>query len=154
MGDSMGSMLGAVVVTIVVLIVVARFMLALWSWPALSARVWPWMRMRPWWPVPAERQAESLLYEMLSPMEYRQLCYTGFLDVPSPSRPNRTYRVPRGPGQVLVLENNRVTERLCVQPASGGLPEADVVLMHKLLIQADEDTYLQTANHFPRSVWH
>src|SRR5581483_12289883 len=112
MGDSMGSMLGAVVVTIVVLIVVARFMLALWSWPALSARVWPWMQMRPWWPVPAERQAESLLYEMLSPMEYRQLCYTGFLDVPSPSRPNRTYRVPRGPGQVLVLENNRVTERL------------------------------------------
>src|SRR5215813_662682 len=150
MVDSMGSMLGAVVVTIVV----ARFLLAIWTWPALSARVWPWLRLRPWWPVPSERVAESLLYEMLSPMEYRQLCYTGFLDVPSPSRPARTYRVPRGPGQVLVLENNRVTERLCVQPAAGGLPEADVVLMHKLLIQADEDTYLQTANHFPRSVWH
>jgi hypothetical protein len=22
-----------------------------------------------------------------------------------------------------------------------------------MLIEADEDTYLQTANHFPRSVW-
>jgi hypothetical protein len=66
----------------------------------------------------------------------------------------RTYRIPRGPGQVLVLEHDRVTERLCVQPASGGLPEADVVLMHKLLIEADEETYLHTANHFPRSIWH
>jgi hypothetical protein len=154
MVDPMGSTLGAIVVTTVVLIVVARFLLALWTWPTLSARVWPWLRLRPWWPVPAERVAEALLHQTLSPTEYRQLCYTGFLEVPSPSRPNRTYRVPRGPGQVLVLENNRVTERLCVQPAAGGLPEADVVLMHKLLIEADEDTYLQTANHFPRSVWH
>jgi len=145
--------LGALVITIVVLIVVARFLLVLTTWPAFGARVWPWLRLQPWWPAPAERRAETLLRDMLSPREYTQLCYTGFLDVHSPVKPDRVYRVPRGPGQVLVVEGGRVTERLCVQPAAGGLPEADVVLMHKLLIEADEDTYLQTANHFPRSVW-
>ncbi len=145
--------LGALVITVVVLIVVARFLLVLTTWPAFGARVWPWLRMQPWWPVPAERRAESLLRDLLSHREYAQLCYSGYLDVPSPSRDDRVYRVPRGPGQVVVLEDGRITERLCVQPAMGGLPEADVVLMHKMLIEADEDTYLQTANHFPRSVW-
>lgn len=150
----MGNMLGALVVSTVILIVVARFLLALWSWPAFSARMWPWLRLQQWWPVPAERTAEALLREKLTDDEYRQLCYTGFLDISSPAHLGRTYRVPRGPGQVLVVEEGRVTERLCVQPAAGGLPEADVVLMHKLFIEADESTYLQTANHFPRSVWH
>lgn len=150
----MGSTLGAFLVTIVIMIVVARLLLALWTWPALSARIWPWLRLRAWWPVPAERTAELLLRSTLADVQYRQLCYTGYLEVHSPAYMNRVYRVPRGPGQVLVVEGGRVTERLCVQPAVGGLPEADVVLMHKLLIESDEDTYLRTANHFPRSVWH
>jgi hypothetical protein len=149
----MSDLLGALVITVVVLIVVARFLQVLAAWPAFGARVWPWLRLQPWWPAPAERKAETLLRDTLVPTEYAQLCESGYLDVPSPSRAARIYRVPRGPGQVLVLENNRVTERLCVQPAMGGLPEADVVLMHKLLIEADEEAYLQTANHFPRSVW-
>jgi len=151
---AIGHTLGALVVTTVVLVVVARLLLVLWSLPTLSARVWPWLRLRSWWPLPAERCAEALLRDMLSPLEYRQLRYTGYLDITSPARGGRVYRVPRGPGQVLVLEGGRVTERLCVQPAVGGLPEADVVLLHKMLIQSDEETYLETANHFPRSVWH
>lgn len=150
----MGNVLGALIVTVVTMLMVARFFLIVATWPAFNARVWPWLRMRSWWPVPAERTAEGLLRSVLSEPEYRQLCLTGYLEVPSPARTGRLYRVPRGPGQVLVSENGRVTERLCVQPAIGGLPEADVVLMHKLLIEADEENYLQTANHFPRSVWH
>ena len=150
----MSNMLGALLVTIILTIIVARFLLALWTWPTLSARVWPWLRLRAWWPVPAERTAEMLLREMLSETEYRQLCYGGYLDVSSPAYSERIYRVPRGPGQVLVMEGGRVTERLCVQPAISGLPEADVVLMHKVLIEADEEHYLHTANHFPRSIWH
>jgi hypothetical protein len=53
---------------------------------------------------------------------------------------------------VQVLEGGRVVERLCVQPLDS-LPEADVILMHKMLIEADESSYLATANHFPRAVW-
>jgi precorrin-3B methylase len=28
------------------------------------------------------------------------------------------------------------------------VPDADIVVMHKLMIEADEETYLQTANTF------
>ena len=66
----------------------------------------------------------------------------------SPCTQRANVRVSRGPEQVLVLEGGRVTERLCVQPAAASLPEADLVLMHKLLIQADERFTCSTANHF------
>ncbi|MGE5333337.1 MAG: hypothetical protein ACM3N4_01430 [Nitrososphaerota archaeon] len=151
--NSLSDTLGAVAVTTIIVILAGKFVLMLWSWPTLSARMWPWLRMQRWWPVAAERAAEMLLHDQLSVTQYRQLCESGYLDIPSAWYPDRTYRIPRGPGQVLVLEHDRVTERLCVQPAAGGLPEADVVLMHKLLIEADEETYLHTANHFPRSIW-
>jgi hypothetical protein len=123
------------------------------SAPAITSRLSPWLRLHPWWPVAAERRAETLLRDMLAPEEYRRLLTTGFLEIASPTRPDRVYRIPRGPGQVLVEEHGRVLERLCLQPEVAGLPEADVVLMHKLLIEADEERYLATANHFPRSLW-
>ena len=137
----------------VLLLILARGGAVLSNAPAISARLSPWLRLHPWWPVPAERRAETLLRDMLSPDEYRHLLATGFLEIPSPTRQDRVYRIPRGPGQVLVEEHGRVLERLCLQPEVAGLPEADVVLMHKLLIEADEDRYLATANHFPRSLW-
>ena len=142
------------VITVITLIAVLRVLLLILDRPALRARVWPWFLSRPWWPVPAERTAEALLRHVLTEQEYRSLCYNGYLEVPSATHTGRTYRVPRGPGQVLVVEGGRVMERLCLQPAAGGLPEADVVVMHKLLIESDERTYLLTANHFPRSVWY
>jgi len=108
------------------------------SAPAITSRLSPWLRLHPWWPVAAERRAETLLRDMLAPEEYRRLLTTGFLEIASPTRPDRVYRIPRGPGQVLVEEHGRMLERLCLQPEVAGLPEADVVLMHKLLIEADE----------------
>jgi len=135
------------------LLILARGGALISNTPAFSTRLSPWLRLHPWWPVPAERRAETLLRDMLSQEEYRRLLTTGFLEIPSPTRPDRVYRIPRGPGQVLVEEHGRVLERLCLQPEVAGLPEADVVLMHKLLIEADEDRYLATANHFPRSLW-
>ncbi len=121
---------------------------------AFRTRLWPWLRQHPWWPVPAERTAEALLRHLLTSEQYRALCVSGYLEVRSPLYPDRVYRVPRGPGQVLVVERGVVKERLCVQPTSNTLPEADVVLMHKLLIEADERMYLSTANHFPRAIWY
>jgi hypothetical protein len=137
---------------LVVLIATAKMILQLSAWPAASSRLWPWLRLQQWWPVPADHTAETLLRAMLSRDEYSQLCARAYLEVRSPAFANRVYRVPRGPGQVQVVEGGRVTERLCVQPLEA-LPEADVILMHKLLIEADEATYLQTANHFPRAIW-
>lgn len=95
----------------------------------------------------AERRAEMLLSEILRPEEYRQLKRKGYLDIPSPSRPRRTYRVPRSRDQVRVYEDGRLIERLCIQSIEP-VPYADVVVMHKLMIEGNEDEYLRVANHF------
>ncbi len=95
----------------------------------------------------AERRAELLLSEILRPEEYRQLKRKGYLDITSPSRPQRTYRVPRSRDQVRVYEEGRLIERLCIQSIEP-VPYADVVVMHKLMIEGNEDEYLRVANHF------
>lgn len=96
----------------------------------------------------AERRAENLLQQVLSLDENHELEQRGYLEVPSPSREGRVYRVPRGRGMVSVYEGGRAVMSLCVQPVEW-IPGADVVLMHKLMIEANEDEYLRVANHFP-----
>jgi hypothetical protein len=95
----------------------------------------------------AERRAEELLQSQLTPDEYHQLTTQGYLRVPSPRYPNRVYLIPRYRGLVRVYEQGRSVMRLCVGPVEP-VPDADVVLMHKLMIQGNEEEYLKTANVF------
>ena len=95
----------------------------------------------------AERRAEELLQSHLTPDEYHQLITQGYLRVQSPSVPNRTYLIPRYRGLVRVYEQGRAVKRLCVGPVES-VPDADVVLMHKLMIEGNETEYLRTANVF------
>ena len=95
----------------------------------------------------SEQRAEVLLKDVLTVGQLHQLRRRGYLDVPSPSRPNRTYRIPRSRDQVRVYEEGRLIERLCVQ-AVEPVPTGDVVLMHKLMIEGNEQEYLRIANHF------
>lgn len=93
----------------------------------------------------AEHKARELLKMTLKPEEYRLLEERGFLEVKSPSKPDRVYRIPYGPGRVIVYDEGRFTMSLCIQPTTW-LPCGDIVLMHKLHIEGNEDTYLSTAN--------
>ncbi|HEY7984570.1 MAG TPA: hypothetical protein VID73_10410 [Ktedonobacterales bacterium] len=124
--------------------------LALWCVIVLAALPMLWLilqpRLRGW--LPAERRALALLRAMLTPHELRQLNWLGYLDVPSPSIGQRIYRVPRGQGMVQVLEGGRAVMRLCLQPTIR-LPDADIVVMHKLMIEANEAAYFAQANKFP-----
>lgn len=95
----------------------------------------------------AERRAANLLRDTLTPEQCRQLVWRGYLEVPSPTEPQRVYRVPRTRGYVQVMENGHVVMRLCVQPVEC-LPDADIVVLHKLMIEANEETYLQKANKY------
>lgn len=108
------------------------------------------MRVR--WLSPA-RSARALLREFVTEAEYRQFRASGYLEVASLMYPGRVYRVPRRQGRVLILEGGRLSGELCIQPAACHLPDADVVLMHMLLIRLDEERYLRTANHFSSSGW-
>jgi hypothetical protein len=95
----------------------------------------------------ANRRAGELLCSVLTRAQYRQLTRRGYIDIPSPHDHQRVYRVPKAPGLVGVIELGRRKENLCLQPLEW-VPDADIVVMHKLMIEADEETYLQTANSF------
>jgi len=95
----------------------------------------------------AERRAVDLLRDLLTPEQERQLLWRGYLEIPSPTEPRRVYRVPRVNGYVQVVENGRAIMRLCLQPVEY-LPDADIVVLHKLMIEANEELYLQKANKY------
>ena len=97
----------------------------------------------------ANRRANELLHSVLTSEQYRQLTRNGYLDIPSPRDSGCAYRVPRAQGLVGVIEQGRRKMSLCLQSLEW-VPDADMVVMHKLMIEADEETYLQTANKIPR----
>ncbi len=94
-----------------------------------------------------DRRANELLRSVLTCEQYSQLMLNGHLDIPSPRDPACVYRVPRGYELVKVIEQGRLKESLCLQPLEW-LPVDDRIVMHKLMIEADEETYLQAANKF------
>jgi hypothetical protein len=95
----------------------------------------------------ADSRAKILLREMLSEPQYQQLLKFGYLEVSSPTYDNRIYRIPGAGGLVKVYERGNAIMELCLQPAEP-LPDSDVVVMHKLMIEGNEQEYLQKANHF------
>jgi hypothetical protein len=96
----------------------------------------------------AEGRANLLLRQLLGDEEFERFARRSYLDVPSPSISERVYRVPSSQGMVDVIEGGIATMRLCVVPTRW-VPDADVVIMHKLLIEGDEARYLRVANRFP-----
>lgn len=93
----------------------------------------------------AEESAKVLLRDLLSDREQQQLADSGYLTIPSPSVGSREYRIPARGGYVYGYESARVVMAICLQPAER-LPLADVVLVHKLMIEGDELGYLRQAN--------
>ena len=93
----------------------------------------------------AEKKAEHLLAEMLPAGEVQALHRRGYLEIPSSRHADRVYRVPRYQGPVAVYERGVLTNLLCVRSVDP-IPNADVVLLHKLMIEGNEDEYLRVAN--------
>jgi len=121
------------------------------GWIVIALAIFPmlWLILQPYFKgwSRAERRAADLLRDILTPEQLRQLLCQGYLDVPSPTEPRRVYRVPRVKGYVQVVQNGRAIMRLCIQPVEC-LPDADVVVLHKLMIEANEENYLQKANKY------
>jgi hypothetical protein len=109
----------------------------------------PLMRFAAPWreEIAAENRARALMREMLTPSEYQQLVKFGYLEVASPGFEQRVYRIPGGGGLVKVFDRGCAVMELCLQPTEP-LPDGDVVVMHKLMIQGNESDYLQRANRF------
>jgi len=101
----------------------------------------------------AKRRAERLLRESITPEQYKQLLTRGYLEIPSRLYTGYHYRIPRNQQRVQIYEtysssngpSSRKLAELCVV-ACDPVPDADLVLTHKLMIEADEQSYLSIAN--------
>ena len=96
----------------------------------------------------AEERGGALLRDLLDDQEYQQLMWLGYLDVASPHHEKRVYRIPRDAGWVRVYTEGRALMELCIQPVAP-LPANDVVALHKLMIEGNEQGYLACANEVP-----
>lgn len=133
------------------MIILTQQVLTTLGWIVLALAISPmvWLLFQPYFKglSSAERRAASLLRDILTVEQCRQLVWHGYLEVPSPSTAQRVYRVPRTRGYVQVIEHGHAIMRLCIQPVES-LPDADVVILHKLMIEANEEYYLQKANKY------
>jgi len=101
----------------------------------------------------AKKRAEQLLRNSITGEQYKQLVSQGYLEIPSRLYPGYLYRIPRTQQRVAIYENSqspavpysRKLAELCVLSCDQ-VPDADMVLAHKLMIEADEQTYLSIAN--------
>lgn len=93
----------------------------------------------------AQRRADALLRDLLTPAEYTQVVREHQLVVPSPMRPGRVYTIPVNGRPVVVREPDGSVVYLCLRPAER-LPGAEGVLVHKLCLEAAEDEYWRRAN--------
>jgi hypothetical protein len=109
--------------------------------PALMRPVSRSYRVR----VEAERRAEQLLKDILAEPDFSHLTRRGYLEVRSPTFPNRMYLIPERQGPVTVYEHGRPIMRLCIQCVER-VPDHDTVAMHKLMIEGNEQEYLRIAN--------
>ncbi len=95
----------------------------------------------------ADKKAQALVEKMLTKNQLKALKDSGILRLRSTYIPGREYRVPRRRGQVQVYEYDHHVGSLCIQPTKW-VPDGDVLLMHKLMIEGNEPEYLRTANFF------
>jgi hypothetical protein len=94
---------------------------------------------------PAEK-AERLLLDVLGEAQFHRLRKVGYLDLPSKNHRGRVYRLDatgnlsyKDPGE------NGFNTTLCVQPIEP-VPRDDMVAARYLLVTADEERLLETAN--------
>jgi hypothetical protein len=97
----------------------------------------------------AARRAEAMVQRVLSGQQYAELRQHGFFKIASRLTPGRVYCVPRGGSPVAVLEPNGRVLYLCLQPAEP-IPTRELVVIDKLLLEADEASYWQRANRVGR----
>lgn len=128
------------VVILFLLLLPALVLLAMIAYSAM-----PWIS-KSW--REAEERAEQVVRSVLTDDEYDRLRRDGFLDVSSPNYPQRVYRIPSGPGTVTVMEGGHCIARLCVYSTTP-IPEREAVVVHKLMIEGNEQDYLRSANHLP-----
>ena len=95
----------------------------------------------------AGEKAKVLLEECLSPAQKRAYRRWGIIPVVATS--GKRYRIEKGSmGNVVEVENRKVVARFCCHPTMQGgvVPDHDVMLAQKLMLEVDEEAFLKLAN--------
>ena len=91
------------------------------------------------------------MQRLLSEDEQAQLRREGFLEVRSQEVRGRTYRIPPRGSPVAVLEPDGHVKYLCLQPETP-VARSELVVIHKLMLEAAEADYWQRANRVGRAM--
>jgi len=92
--------------------------------------------------------AEKLLKDILGDEEYRHFVDKGKILVKSKIYHNRIY-VIRELGMIDVIDNEILTEKLCINPSEFDYPSQDILVVKKLGLEGAEELILKIANHIP-----
>lgn len=99
----------------------------------------------------AEQRALMLLTDCIGDDAFHSLTVDGYLEVCSPGESSRYYRIPQdATKRVALYEFGEFVAELCID-AKDWIPSGDRILLHKLMIEGDEENYLTTANWFERN---
>lgn len=91
-------------------------------------------------------RAERLLRDVLGESQYQRFRTAGYLDLPSQTIPGRVYRLDSlGNLSYRDAGETGFNTTLCVQPQEA-IPRDDQIAMRYLLVTADEERLLRTAN--------
>jgi len=98
----------------------------------------------------AEKRAEKLLQQSLNDRQREELSSKGFftLRTVAENREERFYRIRRGRSRNIeqIDAGGRHLKTLCAHPAEN-VPDADTMLVQKLMLEAQEPEFLRIANH-------
>lgn len=94
----------------------------------------------------ASERARELLYELLDEEQQAEFESKRYFHVETADG-RRRYRIVKGNG-VREVKDDRVTSYLCIHPEKY-LPDEDVMVAQKLMIETDEEAFLEIANATP-----
>jgi hypothetical protein len=96
----------------------------------------------------AEKRAEKLLQETLTPKQREELAAKGYfeLETIAKSGERRIYRIKRGRSRNIeqVDDSGRRIKTLCAHPIAQ-VPDADTMVAQKLMLESQEDEFLRIA---------
>ena len=93
----------------------------------------------------AQKRALELLKEILTKTQNEAFDKDKCIPVDAPS--GKKYVIEKGrSGNVYSIKDGKKIERYCIHPSDQEVPEADVMLAQKLMLEADEEEFLRIAN--------
>jgi hypothetical protein len=99
-----------------------------------------------------DMKAQRLLKASITKSEWAFLKKHSYLVVASKACPEREYHIPRKGGMIVCFHDGVPLYEYCLQPLTL-LPDDDLVLAHKLMLECSEEEFLEKANRFaPRMI--